>query len=342
MKDLSWALIDKIAPEQVEQIHMRALILERIEALEPIGRRALANALSFSEREVRSTADELKAQGLIQLSPSGMSLSKEGAKIIPEIRLLCRMLSGISGLERELAKALNLKKLTIVAGDLDDNPSILKDIGRASAARLCQMLDHRMIVAIAGGKTMAEIAACMGACAQGIIVVPARGGIGSSASTQADSVAGALADKMNAECRLMHLPDGLSSNALNEMMKLPDIKETLDYMRSADIVLFGIGRADDMAKRRGLDAAQTETLLRLGAVGEALGDFFNIDGKTVYQSPSVGAELRSSRTSSKVIAAAGGRRKAKAILAAIRHHKVDCLIIDEGAAREILNLIPIE
>lgn len=339
--DCSWALISRLAPEQAENIGVRAMLLERIEAQGPIGRRALANALNLSEREIRSAADALKGQGLVSFSSAGMSLAKEAKAIMPEVRQLCRNLSGLGGVERELSRLLNLKKLSIVAGNADENPSILKDMGRVAAQRLGQLLANDMIIAIAGGRTMQEVASCCSPSASGITVVPARGGIGSSASTQADSVAGLLAEKMNAECHLIHLPDGLSPATLSEIIKLPSIKKTLDYMHAADIIIFGIGRADEMAKRRGLELAQTETLLRLGAVGEALGDFFNIDGKTVYQSPSVGMELKLHNKTSKIIAVAAGKRKARAILAAMRRMEVDSLIIDEGAAREILKLIPI-
>ena len=48
-----------IAPDLMEEMELRALILERVAALEPIGRRALAARLHVAEREVRAAAEAL-------------------------------------------------------------------------------------------------------------------------------------------------------------------------------------------------------------------------------------------------------------------------------------------
>ena len=339
MQDLSWAMLCKLAPNQMKEIGRRAMLLERIDAREPMGRRAAARMLAMSEREVRAAADALREQGLIDYSASGMTLTRAGKEMMPDARLLCRMVTDLGSMEQELAELLGLDRVMVVAGDSDENPAILKDVGRAAAHRLRQLVKNDMVIAVAGGTTMAEIARSMVPCATNVMVVPARGGMGSAATTQADSVAGDLAQHMNAQCRLMHLPEGLNLSALREMLKMPAIRETLDLMRNADIILFGIGRADIMARRRGLENAQVETLLHLGAVGESLGDFFDIAGRTVYQSPSVSAELQTHRPGSKMMAVAGGASKGQAILAAVRHNPPDSLILDEGAAGSILKLL---
>lgn len=340
MQEFSLALLRKIGPEQIDEISRRVMLLERIDAREPIGRRSVAALLNFSEREVRSAAEALKAQGLISLSTSGMTLTRAGKEIMPEARILCRLVTGLGGLERELSERLGLKKVTVVPGDASQNGNVLREVGRAAAHRLRQMVQAHTIIAIAGGSTMAELARGMVPCAQGVMVVPARGGMGSAAATQADTVAGDLALHMNAECRLIHIPDGINMNAMNELLKLPDVRETLELMRKADLIVCGIGTAAEMAQRRGLDAAQTEALINLGAVGESLGDFFDNEGRTVYQSPSVSTELRTQRSGSRMLAAAAGSNKAKAILAAVRHKAPDSLILDEGAARSIIDLLP--
>lgn len=336
MQELSWALLCKLAPDQVEEISRRAILMDRIDAREPMGRRAAAQLLGISEREVRAAADALRAQGLIAYSPSGMALTKAGKELIGETRRLCRMVTDLGVLERDLTKYLGLKHVIVVSGDADDTQEVLKDVGRAAAHRLREMVRPNMVLAIAGGSTMAEIARAMSPCAANIMVVPARGGMGSALSTQADTVASELAEHMNAECRLIHIPDGLSITALREVLKMADISETMRLMRNADIILLGIGRADAMAKRRGLESAQLSTLLGMGAVGESLGDFFDIEGRTVYQSPSVSAELQTHRPGSYMIAAAAGRSKGEAILASVRHNPPDSLILDEGAARSVL------
>ena len=49
--------LSQMAPDLMEEMELRALILERVAALEPIGRRALAARLHLAEREVRTAAE---------------------------------------------------------------------------------------------------------------------------------------------------------------------------------------------------------------------------------------------------------------------------------------------
>lgn len=340
MHDFSWTLLTRLGPKQMEEIGRRALLMERIDVREPIGRRAVASEAGLSERDVRAAAEALREQGFIKLTASGMTLTRAGRSVMPEVRALCRMVTDLGDLEQQLIDGLGLDRVIVVPGDVDEHPDTLKDIGRAAANRLKQLLSPDMVIAIAGGGTMYEVAKAMTPGVPNIMVVPARGGIGIAAATQADTVAGDLAQRMGADCRLMHLPDGVTTIAMNELLKLPTVREALEYMRRADIIIFGIGRADNMARRRGLEAPQMETLLKLGAVGESLGDFFDLQGRLVYRSPSVSAELQTHRPGSRMMAAAGGRSKAEAILAAVRHNPPNSLIIDEGAARGILGILP--
>jgi len=52
MQDDYFALMQKLAPDLAQEIERRALVLERIGALQPVGRRALAARLNMPEREV--------------------------------------------------------------------------------------------------------------------------------------------------------------------------------------------------------------------------------------------------------------------------------------------------
>jgi central glycolytic genes regulator len=94
---------------------------------------------------------------------------------------------------------------------------------------------------------MATIADEMSISYSDITVVPARGGIGSQISTQADFVASRLAEKLGCQCRLMYLPDDLDYSTLRKLEKSTTIKEVLGLVKKADIILLGIGRADSMA-----------------------------------------------------------------------------------------------
>ncbi len=339
MQEFSWSIIRRIADKQAGEISHRALMMERIQAAEPIGRRSLAEALALPEREVRKAADALKAEGLITLNASGMQLTPAGRALMPEILALCQIFSGLQHLEAQLEEGLGLHEVNIVPGDSDADPHVLKALGQAVAGVVRRHVRDGMVLAVSGGSTMIAAARAMEPMAGGLTVVPARGGFGSMAETQADVVASEMARRMNAACRLMHLPEGMDQETLSKAARLPGVADTLRMMRTADMIIFGVGRADETADKRGLDAGQKKLLARRKAVGEVLGDFISQEGKVVYRNATLSADLLADKPDATRIVAAGGSRKAQAVLAAVRSHPPHVLVVDEGAARSIIKLI---
>lgn len=85
MKDMDTSILNTlslIAPDLMEEMELRTLILERVAALEPIGRRALAARLHLAEREVRAAAEALKRAGCLTQSASGMELTPQGQSLV--------------------------------------------------------------------------------------------------------------------------------------------------------------------------------------------------------------------------------------------------------------------
>jgi central glycolytic genes regulator len=116
----------------------------------------------------------------------------------------------------------------------------------------------------------------------------------------------------------------------------PKIKELLEMLRKADMVLHGIGSAEEMARRRGMPVDKLADLLRKGAVGEAFGYYFTLDGTVVHSTSSVGLQLHELHLIGEVVAVAGGTSKAAAVKAVLTNATRDTLIIDEGAARGVI------
>ena len=103
------------------------------------------------------------------------------------------------------------------------------------------------------------------------MVLPARGSVGRKLELQADTLAAKLAEKLLSDYRMLHLPDNLSAHVLEEMKQDPEVAETIEEMKQADILLLGVGNALEMAERRRLDAGICGQLQRDGAVAEACG-----------------------------------------------------------------------
>ena len=337
MQDDYFTLMQKLAPDLAQQIERRALVLERIGALQPVGRRLLAARLNLPEREVRTVAALLKEHGLVSLDAAGMSLTPEADAILPMARLFSRDLRGLTKLETGLCERLGVPKVCVVAGDADEDDHVLHEVGRSAAARLRGFLQSGSTLAVTGGSTIHEVAFSVPqGTPMNVMVVPARGGIGRALETQANTVACEIAKRIGGHHRLMHLPDRLDEQALMEMRKLKEIDETLALLERADVVLHGVGRADDMAQKRQLPAAVEAEVLRKGAVAEAYGCYFDRNGKLVYSASTVARDLGALKPKCAMIAVAAGARKAEAIMAVMKNRPHAMLVIDEGAAKAIL------
>jgi len=116
-----------------------------------------------------------------------------------------------------------------------------------------------------------------------------------------------------------------------------EITETLDLLQRADVVLHGIGRADDMEALQ-LPATTQSDVHQRGGVAEAYGCYFDREGKLVYSASTVAQDLGALKPRCALLAVAAGKRKAEAIIAVTRNRPHALLVTDEGAAREILEL----
>lgn len=252
-------------------------------------------------------------------------------------RLFSRELHGLTQLEMELSHALGVEKVCVVPGNADTDEHVRSEVGRCAAMRLRGYLQSGCTLAVTGGTTMCEVAAAVPhGTPMNVMVVPARGGIGRSLETQANTVASELAKKLGGHHRLMHLPDHLDEQALAEMRKLREIDETLALLERADVVLHGIGRADEMARKRQLPAEEQAEVLRRGAVAEAYGGYFDRMGRLVYSASTVAHDLGKLKARCALIAVAAGAGKAQAISAVMKNRAHVLLVTDEGAAKAIL------
>jgi hypothetical protein len=124
-----------------------------------------------------------------------------------------------------------------------------------------------------------------------------------------------------------------------ELMKLPEIGEPLRALQQTDVLLYGVGRADVMARNRLRPESEIASILRMGAVGEAVGCYFDASGRPLFQASGVGLTCEQVSRVRCIVAVAAGASKARAILSVLKHHHHELLVIDEGAARAIEKLL---
>ncbi|NLK08022.1 MAG: hypothetical protein GX316_04905 [Firmicutes bacterium] len=328
-------ILRKIAPEITELVEKRYIILRNIYFIQPVGRRALAARLRLPERTVRNEVDVLREQGLLVSNPAGMAVTNTGERILGELKEYVRELRGLSELERRLARILGLQQMIIVPGDSDTDETVKKEMAKATARYLKNVLKDGEVLAVTGGTTLAEVAISFPTSMEkrDIMVVPARGGLGEEVEKQANTVAANIAQHLGGVYRLLHVPDDVGDDVIASLCSDPKIKDMLDLIKKADMVLHGIGSAEEMAKRRGLQESDLRLLAAHKAVGEAFGYYFNEQGDVVYSTSSVGLRMEDLMTINKVVAVGGGRSKAEAALAVMSNHYQHVCITDEGAAR---------
>lgn len=333
-------ILSQLAPDLMEHLELRALILERVSALEPIGRRALAARLNLSEREVRSAAEALKDAGCLSQSASGMELTQLGRSLVEPARTVSRGRRTLSTMETALSLKLGVEHVHVVRGDADRDAAVLHEAARAAARQIRFLLQGAHVLAVSGGRSIALTAQEISVAApMDVTVVPAQGGMSDGVKTQANTQAELFAERLGGQHRLLYLPDGLGGIAAEDLMRLPQVREALELLRHADVLLYGVGSAMELAKRRGVSPLECDELRAAGAVGEALGFYFDAQGRVVGSVKSLVLNQDEIGRRSVAAAVAAGRSKAEAIMAVCAHHPHRLLVTDEGAAQRMMELL---
>ena len=330
----------KLIPEVIEIMTKRYLVLREISLSGPIGRRALANNLQNSERIIRTETELLKQQGLIDVASKGMTITQEGQQLLKDLKDAMRDVIGINQLQEEIRQYLGIKKVILIPGSYDNNHSLIKDIGSQSAKYFLDIIKDNDIVSIAGGSTMLEFARSIKSDKKynSITVVPARGSMGLDVETQSNNVVAEVSKNIHSNYKLLNVPDQLCEESIKTLTQEPEIKNTLELIKNSNVLVFSIGRADEMVKRRKLSDEKAKDIMNKKAVGEAFGHYFNKKGEIVYKLNTVGIDMESFKNKRETIAVFAGRKKAEAFIPISKINKNIVLITDEESAKEILKL----
>jgi len=335
------AILQKIIPKEIETLHRRYKLLKAIQLVQPVGRRLLATKLKIGEKIVRADTDYFREENYVKVTSGGMILTDEGVELLETLKDVMKEFEGIQEIELKLKKIIGCKNIIVVSGNTDVEPEAMSNIGRAAAKLLQSMVTNDSIIAITGGHTMRSVVEHIKPSnieAKNALIVPARGSLGNDVETQANTLVEAMAKKIGCNYKLLNLPDNLSEKVIESVSKDPNIKKIIKDIRKSNIIVFGIGNAKKMAYRRDLNKKVLNNLNDKKAVAEALGYYFNREGKMVYDSKTIGFHLEEFEKNIHPIAVAGGESKALAILSVRKFIKNGSLIIDEACAVKVLEL----
>ncbi|WP_100400187.1 sugar-binding transcriptional regulator [Bacillus sp. FJAT-44742] len=334
----------KLQPDVLDVMGQRFRILQYVRLMQPVGRRTLAASLELSERVLRGEVTFLKEQGLLSVTAAGMTLTEEGHTLLEGLEEMIKEAFGLASLEEQVSTILSVPKVIVVSGNSDRHSWVKKEMGRACIQQMKAHLTPDDVVAVAGGTTLASVAEMMTPDPRltSVTFVPARGGLGEKVEIQSSTISSVMGMKAEANYRLLHVPDQLSEEAHDSLAHEPEIKELLALIRSARVVLHGIGEGKTMAQRRKAKPGIMKELEKKEAVAEAFGYYFDRIGNIVHKERTIGLQLDDLNTNQKVISIAGGASKGEAIWAYMRYRPSDILITDESAAQAVIDHEPPE
>lgn len=187
-----------------------------------------------------------------------------------------------------------------------------RDVARATAELLPSLLDRSDVLGVAWGRTLAEIAESLPPGESGVPVVQICGAIdGVSPGARPTEVAARFAAWTGGSFHPLEAPAVADEHALRRA-----VRPTTAIFDDVSLVLLGIG-------------------VRPDAAGHMLVHVFDDDGRIISAERAIALSVRQLRQA-RVVAAAGGRSKRRAVLGALKTGLVDVLVTDVACARHAL------
>lgn len=253
-------------------------------------------------------------------------------------------------LEQELITRFGLRDAYVLETKSDaDEHSLLVATGELAASflgRVIPTLPPGAMIGVAWGTgVQATVKALPNDLGQKIDVVQLMGGVGALVVDGPD-LARIVAAKLGGRHHDLHAPVLVERPEVrNVFLNEPAVREGIRRAQAVQLAITGIGTLDDKASsflRAGLltltDLAQ---LRRLGAVGETIGRFFDMQGRSdgiEINERIIGVELDDLRRIPQVLAVARGIPKAASILGALHGKFLTVLATDDATARAVLTL----
>lgn len=252
----------------------------------------------------------------------------------------------VPALQTTLVSRFGLRVARVVHTSPVETQAIVSRIGDFAARYLATILANDSTLTISWGNHVQAVALAMPAMSlRDAHVVQA---IGSRGATMPQLVHPRLVQSLaiRLEATPHFLPAPLIAATVAERDAIahdPYFGKVLDRIAQTDVALLGIGATStphSALHRVGiLDEWELERVRSRGAVGETLGEFFDIQGRTVCTDVSrrvVGMREAQMRQAGTVVAVASGEGKAAAILSVLRSGIVDVLVTDSITTRAVL------
>lgn len=255
-------------------------------------------------------------------------------------------------LQGEIRRTFNTPHV-VISKTLSSREDTLEEVGKAAAQELSTRIHDDMTLGISWGKHVRMASRHMKKKSFNDLRIVELFGAISYDLDQNDmlSIGRSLSSKLNG--KLYPLPSPIYINdpiAREAIVNTPLIKGTLEMIKNCDLILTGIGSI-------GKNTISTDTTLQTlwdsyveietkndivlhGGVGFLLAHFFNKKGeflKLNVNNNVIGIQTETIREK-KIVAIASGKKKAKAILGALRGGLIDTIVSDEETLKYVMEL----
>lgn len=251
-------------------------------------------------------------------------------------------------LSARVQEAFGLRDALVVPG-AEDEGVLRSALGRAGASYLVSRLKPNMVLGVAWGRTLQQVAIHLPRTSiKNLVVGNFVGGLSSVGDRGAQELAAQIGMSLGGRVSLLNVPFRVDSRDIRDaLMRDSHIRQRIELMSRADLLLVGIGDVEDpglveLYASEGLyDPQFIRAMKERGAVGEIIGHYFDLEGRFIpspmYETI-VGLSPESFPDKGNVICVAGGRGKVRAILGAVRGRLVHVLITDTATAEALLRL----
>jgi deoxyribonucleoside regulator len=252
-------------------------------------------------------------------------------------------------LEDQLKAVFDLDAVRVLSSLGRNIDAILEGMGGLAAEYLNQIVDDDMILGVSYGRSVASAIKKLKPTRKvNMTVVQIIGALGvGSPLVEGPDLAREMANAYGAEYRYLHAPLIVEDRRARDLLiQEPSIQRILSIGAQANVVLMGIGSlassASGLIYSGYLTKREQNWLSNIGAIGHMCAQFFDAQGEVLdieLNNRVISIGLETLRDIKQVIAVAGSKDKALAILGALRGGYINTLITDDLAAREIVRLM---
>lgn len=251
-------------------------------------------------------------------------------------------------LQEQLLSDFGLQDVRLVATEPSAD-GLRSNLASGASAWLVENLQPGLVVGFGLGRTVGLLpnTFSVGGPVKCTFVTVEGVGVSPNAGYAAYEVAARLADAAGGVAEIVSAPTFVSDSGLRDaLLSEPSVSASLDVARAAGIVVQSVGTVtlDAPLFRHGtLSEADLKKLRNAGAVGDALGHFFNEAGDHIpweTDDRHIGLTLDDLKKLPTSALVAGGEDKTTAVRAAIRGGYFNALITDESTAERLLDMGP--